>query len=113
MEPAATDTKHLISGCSKLIVTADNSRELWLRSKGVDESLIPVIIAEVAKIDMMRRSARKRIAEGAVITVIGVAGISYSYLSKVDGVVWLVWSAAGLGILATGLLKKYKIKQYH
>lgn len=113
MDLPASETQQLISACLKERITGEAELEVFLKHKGVAASQIPVIIQKALAVALIRRAAKRRIQEGSVVTAIGFAGISYSFLAKVDGVVWLIWSMAGLGILGSGLLKRYKVKQYN
>lgn len=113
MELPASETQQLISACLKERITEEPELTVFLKHKGVAASLIPVIIQKALEVALIRKAARRRIKEGSAVTAIGFAGISYSFLAKVDGAVWLIWSMAGLGILGSGLLKRYKTKQYN
>lgn len=115
MNKAITDNKHIIIDClkQKIVSGVDFNPENYLREKGVEEQSIPLILADLLKIENGRRTAKSRIQEGGVITTIGLGGIAYATANEKDGTAWLLWSVVGLGILANGLWKRKKIKQYN
>lgn len=115
MKKESIDTKHFVIDClkQKLAFGNDTDLEKFLKNKGVRDQLIPVILAQTIKVEQCRRVAKSRMLEGGVITTIGLGGIAYEAVNERNGVVWLLWSMAGLGILANGLWKRKKIKQYN
>ncbi len=115
MKKATVDTKPFVIDCLKQKLVSGNNMnvEEYLRSRGVKDQLIPQILAEMMRIEQNRRTAKSRIQEGGVITTIGLGGIAYATANEKDGTAWLLWSVVGLGILANGLWKRKKIKQYN
>lgn len=109
------DTKPFVIECLKQKLALGNNINLeeFLKGKGVTNQLIPVILAETTKIEQGRKVAKSRILEGGVITTIGLGGVAYEAVKERSGAVWLLWSMVGLGILANGLWKRKKIKQYN
>jgi hypothetical protein len=114
MNKAIVDNKLIVIDCLKQkIVSGKNfNPENYLRERGVEEQSIPLILADMLKIETSRRTAKSRIQEGGVIAVIGLGGVAYATANEKDGTAWLLWSVVGLGILANGLWKRKKIKQY-
>lgn len=115
MNKELVDTKSFVIDCLKQKNAFGNKVDLeeFLRKKGVADLLIPLILAETIKIEQSRKAAKSRVLEGGVITTIGLGGIAYEAVNERNGVVWVLWSIAGLGILANGLWKRKKIKQYN
>lgn len=115
MNKKLIDTKPFVIDClkQKLALGSKVDLEGFLKNKGVADQLIPVILAETIKIEQGRKAAKSRMLEGGVITTIGLGGIAYEAVNERNGIVWLLWSMAGLGILANGLWKRKKIKQYN
>lgn len=115
MDKELIDTKHFVIDCLKQKLALGNKVNLeeFLRNKGVTDQLIPAILAEIIKIEQCRKAAKSRMLEGGVITTIGLGGIAYEAVNERNGIVWLLWSMAGLSILANGLWKRKKIKQYN
>jgi hypothetical protein len=115
MNKEAIDTKSLVIEClkQKLAFGKNIDLEGFLRNKGVADQLIPAILAETIKVEQSRKAAKSRILEGGVITTIGLGGIAYDTVNERNGITWILWSIAGLGILANGLWKRKKIKQYN
>jgi hypothetical protein len=115
MTKESIDTKPFVIDClkQKLALGKNIDLEGFLKSKGVSDQLIPVILAETIKVEQSRKAARNRMLEGGVITTIGLGGIAYETVNERNSMVWLLWSIAGLGILASGLWKRKKIKQYN
>jgi len=112
---ASIDTKQFVIDCLKQKLSSGNETDLdaYLRGRGVTEQYIPEIVAETMRIENARRTAKSRIQEGGVITTIGLGGIAYATANEKDGTAWLLWSMVGLGILANGLWKRKKTKQYN
>lgn len=115
MNKESIDTKPFVIDClkQKLALGKNIDLEGFLKSKGVADQLIPVILAEIIKVEQSRKAAKSRMLEGGVITTIGLGGIAYETVNERNSIVWLLWSIAGLGILANGLWKRKKIKQYN
>lgn len=115
MNKKLIDTKPFVIDCLKQKIALGSKVDLeeFLRNKGVTDQLIPDILAETLKIEQSRKAAKSRMQEGGVITTIGLGGIAYEAVNERNGIVWILWSIAGLGILANGLWKRKKIKQYN
>jgi hypothetical protein len=115
MNKEEIDIKPFVMECLKQKLTLGNNTNLeeFLRNKGVADQLIPGILAKTIKIEQSRKVAKSRILEGGVITTIGLGGMAYETVKERNGVAWLLWSMVGLGILANGLWKRKKIKQYN
>ena len=115
MDKEVIDTKPFVIEClkQKMAFGKDIDLEGFLRNKGVADQLIPVILAETIKVEQCRKAAKSRMLEGGVITTIGLGGIAYETVSERNSMVWVLWSIVGLGILANGLRKRKKIKQYN
>jgi len=112
MKPLPIDNDEIVLACLKQKLRSSEALEQFLRGEGIEESLIPEIIRKATTIDCRRKSAKRKIYEGIFISGIGCLGITHSYNKKVDGAVWVIWSAIGLGILAIGLAKKQKINKF-
>lgn len=109
-----TDTKSFVIDCLKQKDASGKvNLEDYLRNRDVADELIPAILTETIRIEQCRKSAKNRLQEGGVIATIGLGGIAYTTANEKDGTAWLVWSMVGLGILANGLWKRKKIKQYN
>jgi hypothetical protein len=113
MNQTTVDNKLVIIDClkQKTISGKRFDTESYLKGKGISEELIPQILVEIARLEDMRRAAKSRIQEGSVITAIGLGGISYAFANEKDGTAWMLWSLAGLGVLASGLWKKRNLNQ--
>lgn len=115
MDKEPIDTKPFVIDCLKQKLALGNNTDLeaFLKGKGVSDQLIPVILEKTIKVEQCRKVAKNRMLEGGVITTIGLGVIAYETVNERNSMVWLLWSIAGLGILANGLWKRKKIKQYN
>lgn len=111
MKPLSFDNEKFMAYCLKQKTFDIEAIQTYLKKEGVADSSLADYLLKAETVIKERRKIKRNIYEGIFITSVGLLGISYAYSKKVDGTVWVLWSALGLGVLTLGLVKKRKSRK--